>query len=220
MMKIYKQDIKLLILTIIIISLVKAPFIEDSSVDLYDNLHSFYIYYGEDMMFNTIWLTPLLATLFFITKSIYIKIMNFNIRYKNRKAAIRNILFQLYGYGIVFILLSLVIQLPLFILNTSYGVEFELRIIIFVFKYCIELMSASTVIIVVAVFLKNYTYSFVIVCSLLLLLLTGYQSYYFPLVSLYVNDNINLLSILIQLGMIFILYNNYLKTDVLGGRNK
>lgn len=220
MMKIYKQDIKLLILTMIIISLVKAPFIEDSSVDLYDNLRSFYIYYGEDMMFNTIWLTPLLATLFFITKSIYIKIMNFNIRYKNRKAAIRNILFQLYGYGIVFILVSLVIQLPLFILNTSYGVEFELRIIIFVFKYCIELMSVSTVIIVVAVFLKNYTYSFVIVCSLFLLLLTGYQSYYFPLVSLYVNDNINLLSILIQLGMIFILYNNYLKTDVLGGRNK
>lgn len=220
MMKIYKQDIKLLILTIIIISLVKAPFIEDSSVDLYDNLRSFYIYYGEDMMFNTIWLTPLLATLFFITKSIYIKIMNFNIRYKNRKAAIRNILLQLYGYGIVFILLSLVIQLPLFILNTSYGVEFEFRIIIFVFKYWIELMSASTVIIVVAVFLKNYTYSFVIVCSLFLLLLTGYQSYYFPIVSLYVNDNINLLSILIQLGMLFILYNNYLKTDVLGGRNK
>ncbi len=219
-MKAYKKDFLTFIMAIILLTFIKFPFIFDESNNFCDFFYSFYIMYGDHVIFNVIWLMPILITIFFSTRNIYLRLLNFNLRYHNRKTACINILISLVKLVIIFSLFSIIIPLPVLLLKTTNNIIINLSIIIFIIKYIIELTTISLMIILIGLLLKNYTYSFVAITTMIIICLSGYKNNYLPLISLYLNNNINLLSIIISSICLFIIYKLYTSKDILGGHTK
>lgn len=220
-MKTHKREILIFAVLILLLSLLKNPFVTQlEDVSFFESISSYYIYYGGLTEVNIIWLAPIMLTMFFISKNVYLMLMNFNIRYHDRIRCfihiIRSLITRLLIYGI----LSLILQLAVFLYNTSYVFEWNGDLVCFIIKYIIELGAVVTLLLLIAVLLQNYTYGFVITMIAIVIILMMYKGVYIPFITLYVNEKINIISIIMLIINIGILYQIYLKRDIMKGITK
>ena len=220
-MKVDRKELLIDAIVIILLSLIKGAFVTiDEELSFFALFRSYYIRYGDISQFNIIWLAPLLVTIFFITKSTYLKLMNFNIRYHNRKISFIKIVQHLLLRTIIYGLLSIILPLPVLLDKVNFVVELNIDIFLFVLKYIIELLAISTIILLFAFLIRNYTYCFSIVLVIIIFLLTKFKVSYLPFITLYVSDEINIFSIMLIILNVGTLFYSYLKRDVLKGVTK
>lgn len=142
--KINKLEIIIYALIILLFSLIKASYIDSIDADDFVKMFiKYYIHYGELSQFNIIWITPLFVTIFFITKNVYLKLINFNLRFNNRKNCFKATVKILLIKTILYSLLFIIIQLPLLLIKTSYPVKITLEMLEFGLKIIIEIFATD-----------------------------------------------------------------------------
>lgn len=220
-MKLYKKELLFYVIIILLLSLIKAPFIAiDEELSCLETIYQYYIHYGDLPQLNIIWLAPILVSMFFITKSVYLKLMNFNLRYHNRKDYFIRITKLLLINVIIYCLLGIVLQLPALVLKTNLVIEMDKGLLVFILKYLIELLAVSAILLLVAVLIKNYTYAFVMIVITIISFLTKLRISWIPFITLYTGTKINIIS-LVFIGLnIITLYYRYIKRDIVKGITK
>ena len=215
-MKKYKYELIIYIFLMILFSIIKAPFIDTIDAETFtEQFITYYIHYGELQQFNIIWITPIFIMIFFISKDKYLSLVNFNLRFHNRKdyfiSIIKNLIIKIITYSFVYFF----VQLPVLLLNINFSIEINLEMFKFISKYTIEVYTIIICILMITIYIRNYTYCFVGILSIFYLLLRINYSY-IPFVSIFINNKLNIISVGIGIiGTIF-LFKKYQEIDIIG----
>lgn len=166
------------------------------------------------------WMIPILYTLLLISKKSYFYMMNFKTRYIHRINGFKVCMIEHFKNVCLFSLCTLLIQ-ALFIVS-SVEIKFVIGwdIITFLFKYLLEMYFASLAILLIGIWIKNYTYALIIIVIILLLPLVGVKIFYIPIISLFVSYKINVVTIIGTIGLLVWIKSSYMKLDFLGGKDQ
>ncbi len=171
--------------------------------------YNLFVFWSDNEMDNLIWLLPILLNLYIIGKFYYENMSTFEMRFKNRKCYIYH---QLRCCIVDSILLNLVILFVQYIvlgLHLNIFVSSDFILLEIIAKYVIELTALNMVLILLAMILNDFTYSFIIltIFQILALKLVG-VSKDIPFLSLYKGSEMNYFTILLlfftMIGVIFI----------------
>lgn len=214
--KINKLEIIIYALIILLFSLIKASYIDSIDADDFVKMFiKYYIHYGELSQFNIIWITPLFVTIFFITKNVYLKLINFNLRFNSRKNCFKATVKILLIKTILYSLLFIIIQLPLLLIKTSYPVKITLEMLEFGLKIIIEIFATAMIVLAVSLFIKNYAYAITLILTVFYLLLRT-EAFYIPFCSLFISTRLNIVSMIASLFALVAIYKVYLHLDITG----
>lgn len=166
------------------------------------------------------WMIPILYTLFLISKKSYFYMMNFKTRYKHRINGFKSCMIEHLKNVCIFSILTLCIQVLFIVPSVEIEFVYNWDIVVFIFKYLIEMYCASLAILLIGMWLKNYTYALLVIVIILLLPLLGAKFFYVPILSLFVSYKINMVSIIGIIGLLLWLKKSYMKLDFLGGKEK
>ncbi len=219
--KINFSNILIITLFIIIICLLKLTYIASLPSDLYCVFFkSLVIFWGSSQFVNLIWILPILISLFIVSYKYYIKFINFDTRFKNRRKFFNKTIFNLLVYSIICNLFILFSQF--FIIGLFQKVEFEYSnvLVIFILKYILENIFIILLTILLSIIVNNYIYSYIIVIIIIISsLIIIEKNNFIPYISLYTNNDINYITVILIIFMIFILKKIYLKLDLGGVKN-
>lgn len=216
-----RRDIIIFSFIIIAVTILKVPYVR-SIINFMSNQYfcKLFVLNGNEQIANLIWLIPIVSTVFFISKQSYLCIMNFEVRYKNRKKyfyklikdhSIKIIFYNILAILIQYISICFMMNIPIAINGLS---------VQFIIKYFIELGVFSLTILLISILLKNFIYGFLINISLLCLAMLSLNNSFVPVVSLYMDSYINLYSIISIFILIFLIRKVYTRLDLIGGKNK
>lgn len=219
MKKINNKRLIIFTILIIIISLLKANY------QMY-NPKEMIVFWDSEQLVNLIWLFPIVFIILVLSKDLYNKITNFDLRYKSRKRYINKTLLKTYLYFSIYIILTQLFQIILINILTRKNILINLEDILFIFDLNIEILCIISTISLIAILIKNYMYSFVINISLILIILVLLinikvinNNIYLPFIRLYTNANGTIITIIILIIELFLIKRKYLKLDIFGGEN-
>lgn len=225
MKKFLISDIYLYLVVILIITFLKSCLI---SPGLYETFFA-YSYdvlalfgFTREMVYeNLIWLIPIFTTIFFVSKRMFFKLINFDVRYGNRKRYVKECFIDNLIYTVFICFTSYLLQVFLiFILDGMPNIDFNFSFLIIGVKYVLGALFNSLLISMIALKVGNYVYSYSFVIIIDLLFTFFFKNSYVPLVSLYVNYSINFYDFLFSFVCLVVIATVYLKMDLLGGIDK
>lgn len=216
-----RNSIVVFIVSMICIGLLKMVYIPSLEGEVFSDIfYQYYIFYGESPMVNLIWLAPTLFILFFVGKEMYLRLMNFNIRYHNRNRYIREIFKLVIVQSLGYLSIGILIQLVFLLMKVNIPITINLDILLFIIKYSIEIVALTIILLLLALLLENFTYSFLVVVATIVILLLTIRNFYIPFISLYVSPIPNVISIIIIMVVGILLYKVYVKKDLHGGKTR
>lgn len=217
----------LLLLCIVIVSYLKSGYV--SYITYFDEslsnfLYTVVAYFGDEinnsLMLKVIWITPILFSVFMVSKETYLEMINFKVRSVNRRNGfVRSVKTHIIKM-IIIAGLTLFLQGLLIILFTSKMCVYDNNVVKVIFKYIIENLTLSICILTLAIFFRNYTYSFVVNFILIFITMIFVVTNFIPVVSLFAGYEFNIVSVILCLLLLYVLYIKYLKFDFLGGEDK
>ena len=200
----YKKAI-MLFLIIIIICFFKIIYIKDlANINFTKLVHYFLVFWGNNNFVNLIWLLPILMNLLFVSKKFYLKLMKFDTRYKNRNKFVLNTIKDCLLYSGAFNFFLIITQVAIITFLIKSNISFSIELIKFIFSYILENTFLNFLIIFLALIIRNYIYSLLMVIILCIIMLTIIpNNIYMPFVSLYCTSDINYMTILLLIGLIW-----------------
>ena len=216
----YKKII-LTFVMIIIICLLKYNYINDTSYqDSAELMRNFLIFWGNNYLINLIWILPILMNLVFVSKKYYFKLINFDTRYKNRNKYILNFIKNCLIYSFFYNLVLILIQIFIIGFLSNSDISFSIETIKLIISYILENTFLNFLLIFLALNIRNYMYSLLLIIILCVILLTTFSNnIYIPFVSLYWTNNINFITIALLILVLFFIRKKYLKFDIGGYEN-
>ena len=179
----------------------------------YSSLNEVLFHYDKNYFSTIFSLVTYFILIYFVSKNIYSKLMEFNLRFSNRKLYFKKCLFHL-------IILDL---LYTFILFSMYIIIFDLKLeyqyIELFFKLSLQLYFLVLFCLVLSFVIKSYSYSFLTVCLMCIYFLLFFKNKYIPFISLYVTSK-NVYCLLLYFVLNIILYCIYLRVDLGGSLNE
>lgn len=180
-------------------------------------IYNVIIFWGEDIFNNIIWLLPIIFTFYVLSKKYFYNLLEFNMRYQNRRRYLKKIFLNFFTDSILFnsfiyifqIIILLYINKQSFILNSF--------VLTFLFQYIIEMTLASLIIILVGLLFKTFIYAYIVyIASFLLGLMLLNPNQYLPFISLYSGVNINVISLIVIIISVVIIKKMYKHYDIGG----
>lgn len=169
------------------------------------------LFHYDKNYFSTIFsFIPYFILIFFSSKNIYDKLMEFNLRYSNRKIYFRKCLFDLAIIDFLYTFILLIIYILIF------RFKFKFIYVDLFFKLSLQLYIVILCCLILSLLIRNYSYSFLINCFIYIYSLLFFRKKYIPFISLYITDK-NVPFLLVYFVLIIVLYRIYLHID-LGGR--
>ena len=221
-MKINKVDhTNYFLLTVMVICtcLLKAIYIDSSmgktSIEF---VHDIVVHWGDDQLVNIIWLIPIIMNLIFVSKTYYAKAINFSTRYKNRCNFIFSVIKENLLYSFVFNFSVALLQTCILTVLTKANIHFSFAVLELFISYSVECTFLNFVVLLFAIYSKHYMHSFLavmIICIMLLMVLGN--NIYIPFVCLYSSYKINCFTVVVLVGLIFLIRKKYLIEDLIGG---
>ncbi len=214
MKKINWKEILVVFLSVLIICILKNPYIqleEDNTLPL----SQLWMNWTDNQYVNLIWLLPLLLSFYYSSKTICMQLEQFEMRFKNRK----NYILYLIKKGLIYIIIIniIILFLQALIILLMQGAIIEKIPWLFIIHYLIKMLLFATLIVILYFFVKNYIYSYLIfVIFLILLFMLGFNNY-FILENNYILIKI-ILSIICVTINIFLIYKIYIRYNIGGAK--
>lgn len=174
------------------------------------------ISFDEDFISNFIWLIPILYMLFFVSKTTYIRIMNFNNRYKNRRQYINSCIKEFILFSVFVSLIFIIITFGFACFKYSDYLIFDFNIFAICLKFTFEIMLFELLIVVLAIFIKNYTYSYLVLVFVFIICIMFFKKKWIPIVSIFADYQFNYWSFISFVLFYFLLRKVYLCLDIGG----
>lgn len=223
MKKLTWKEIGVFILFICIISYLKSGtvlfvnYFENSTTKF---LYTILAYLKDDPILRLIWITPILFSVFLACKNSYLYILNFSVRYKNRKTGyVKCMITHLLNISF-FSIVALIIQAVWIGGSAEKQLIYDGETIKVILKYIIENITFSFTILTLSIYFKNFIYAFIANVIALLILMNISLINVIPVVSLFAGYEINLVSIMSIIICMILIFNFYLKLDFLGGKDR
>lgn len=214
MKTINRNDMVCFCITLLLVTYLKSAYILNIHTD--NDFYTYYIFFGDNNIVNIIWLTPILLQVFFITKRAYQQLIFFDMRYRNRKHRIITAYLEIILSNLVYSITAIIIQLiGLFLLNDIQVLPVNLGA--FIFKYMFELLVMIMILLLLSTSISQFTISYIFVITTLILIITVYPNFYFPIVSLFVNYHFNIISVFVYICVAIIIWYLYKTKDLTGG---
>ena len=181
------------------------------------------VYWSDNQLVNIIWFLPLLFGIFIILKKYFYKLNYFDLRFRNRKKYINNVLISLGIESFLIVLLTALCQLVIifFLIPNIFNINFS--DFLFLLNYTTENVFLIIEIMLIALITKKLMYSliFVIIVNFITLVLTINLSLlssqiYLPFINVYLGNNNSVVTILIILIELMIIKKIYLHYDIGG----
>ena len=222
MKKINPLEIFILMIVCLFISWIKAlnsmyfSLLNSSAVFLYN----IYVCPADDLILNIFWSSIIFLQLFIACKNSYYKLINFEVRNKNRSKNTKSVLFDHLLFLFIYCMISTFIQYVFIKKYINISLCCSLEVINVFLKYYIELLVMSFSILLLAIIMKNFTYSFIIHLVIYYILVKSCKYTFIPFFSLYVNSEINIFSIISILAYWFLIRLICKKIEFFGGVDK
>ena len=187
-------------------------------------VHKILVFWSESQFLNLVWLLPILFSIHIIARKYFFKIYQFDTRYNNRKHFINKLLVICYLSSILFNFLIAVLQVIILSLTTKTSIMINIDVITTFAQYIIECTFLNIVIILCAVYIKNFMYTYIIFLIFIIVSLTTiinlslvWENPYLPFINIYYSDKINIITILLTITVLFFIKRLYIRYDILGG---
>lgn len=184
------------------------------------------ILWNESPFLNILWLFPFIISIIFVAKKYYSQLFYFDVRFKSRKNYINRTIFKTVISLIFYNLFITFFQLFLLSILNERSILISLDVFYICLQYVIEVVCLEFIIIFLGYYTKKFMYSFVIIILIMILLLTLIFNFnfiesisYFPFISMYSGFNINYVSIIISVIILFLIRKKYISSDILGGND-
>src|SRR5574344_1675211 len=213
MKKISMRKILYYFLIIIGICVLKVPYMASIASDNYsDFVRYILIFWGSNQLVNLIWLLPILFSMYIVAKKYFYKMQHFEVRLKNRKHFINIALIKCCLVSIIFNILIALLQIVILSLISKTSIIINGNVFNTIIQYTIENTFLNVIIILCAMYIKNFIYSYSVFVILIIISLTAIinlalvkESIYLPFINLYFNDKISLTTILLTIIIIFLI---------------
>lgn len=215
-----KKNIVIFIVLLLVVVFLKYPFVDEiihnSELPFYTTL----IATSKNNFVNFIWFIPIMLNIFVVSKDIYYKLINFDQRYKNRHLYFKTKIKENFILHLLISCITAIGQWILFAIILKTNIIIGKMIIIFFFKYVIELYLVSIIILMISLLVSNYIYTFIFILLIIHLLINSVKLFYIPFISLYVKCNLNIIDIFILIELIILTNKIYKRLDLGGIKNE
>lgn len=220
MMKFEKKQLIIYIFVLTLICALKKPYIPDVISSYSSIAFDIVIFYSKNYYINFIWFIPIATSSFILSSGMYYRLIRFDLRFKNRERYFLKILKTNILNCIIFTILTAVIQWILFMLIFKFNIKIDKVLFLIIMKYATELFLIITIIVFISLMINNFIYSYMLVISLTILLISSLKLEMLPLVNLYIDYNIRLFDILLVCALLYIMRIVYNRKDLGGVRNE
>lgn len=225
MRKINLRKLILFILIIAIICILKNAFISSIDGEGYAYfIRRVLVSWDESQFLNIIWLLPIMFSIYIIARNHFFKIHHFDTRYNNRKHFINKFLIKCCLSSIIVNFLIAFLQVIVLSLTTKTSIMINIDVVTIFVQYIIESTFLNIVIILCAMYIKNFMYTYIIFLIFIILSLTIIvnlslvgENPYLPFINIYYSDKINVITILLTIAVIYFIKKLYIRYDILGG---
>lgn len=218
------KNILIYLIIIIFICLLKKDHILSITIDKV-SIRDILIYWSDNQIVNLIWFLPSLFGMCAIAKKSFDKIINFDMRYKNRSRYINKVLISHVIKSFIFYFLLAIIQIILIPIFIKQNIIINLDDLTIILRFVIENMFLTTFVILLTMVMKNIMYSLIITMTSVFILLIAVvnlhlipNNIYIPFINMYLNNN-ELLTPFIIIILLIIIKKMYMHYDIGGIEN-
>lgn len=215
-----KKQLMIYIFILVITCILKMPYITEIIDDYSLIPFNIVVYYSKNNYINFVWLIPIVASSFILTSTLYYKLINFDVRFKNRYRYLLELLKDNLWSSILFALFTTIIQWFIFAIYFKFNIEINEMLCIIIIKYALEIYLLSISILIISLLINNFIYSYVIIISIIIILINSFRVPFFPFVNLYCDYNINIIDIIMVFILVLLIKSIYEKKDLGGVKNE
>ena len=163
MKKISLQKVFWYILIIVCVCILKGTYIHAVGGDNYNTfVQNVLVFWDDNQLVNLIWFLPILLSLYLIAKNYFYSMNHFDMRFKNRKRFIYSAIINCITASILFNFLIAVFQVIVLSIVSKTSIIINVAIISFILQYVIENTFLSIIIVLFAMFIKNFMYTYIL----------------------------------------------------------
>ena len=215
-----KKQLMIYIFILVITCILKMPYITEIIDDYSLIPFNIVVYYSKNNYINFVWLIPIVASSFILTSTLYYKLINFDVRFKNRYRYLLELLKDNLWSSILFALFTTIMQWLIFAIYFKFNIEINEMLCIIIIKYALEIYLLSISILIISLLINNFIYSYVIIISIIIILINSFRVPFFPFVNLYCDYNINIIDIIMVFILVLLIKSIYEKKDLGGAKNE
>lgn len=178
------------------------------------------IFYSKNTYINFVWLIPIISSVFILSSSLYYRLINFDVRLKNRQRYLFKLLKESLKQNIFMSIMTIVIQWILFMFAFNFTIEINVDIFQVVIKYIIEIYLLSIIIVFLALLINNYIYSYIITVSTMIILLNSFVVTFIPFINIYCDYTIRFVDVLSIVLLVVSINHIYRNKDLGGVKNE
>lgn len=221
MMKKYnKKQLLIYIFILIITCILKIPYIPEIIDDYSLIPFNIVVYYSKNNYINFVWLIPILSSSFILASTLYYKLINFDVRFKNRYRYLLKLLKDNLWSSILFAIFTTVTQWLIFMIYFKFNIEMNEILCVIIIKYALEIYLLSISILLISLLINNFIYSYVIIISIIIILINSFRVSFFPFVNLYCDYNINIIDVIMVFILVLLIKFIYEKKNLGGVKNE
>lgn len=175
------------------------------------------IYWEDNQFVNLIWFTPILLTIYILTRKSFYFFNNYDVRFRNRDNYIKVYIARFLLNSIVLVLMVVIVQMLMLNILFKINILLDIESILFILRYMIENIFLVVLVLVVAFYFKNLMYGIVLVVStILLLLIMKVDLIYVPFVNLYYDEGCVGVALVMTCCFILLIKMRYKHLDIGG----
>lgn len=223
--KVDLQKVLLFCLTIAVICIMKNICINPIDCENYVYfVRLILIFWDQSQILNLIWLLPIMLSINVIANKYFHEMYHFDTRYSNRKRFINKLLIKCILFSLIFNFIIAILQVIILTLITKPYIMINIDIVTIIIQYIVESTFLNTIIILFAMNIKNFMFTYIIAIIFIIISLTSIINLslvegnpYLPFINMYYSNEINVISILLTVIAIFFIKKLYIRCDILGG---
>ncbi|MDD2644231.1 MAG: hypothetical protein PHC65_06075 [Methanobacteriaceae archaeon] len=216
MKKINPMKLLYCVLIIISICILKNGFIIDAESNA-EFIRKVLIFWGPNQLVNLIWFLPVLLNLYIIAKVYFYHLQQFEMRFRHRKRFVNNMLLSCCLTSLMFNLIVAIVQVIILFSINKTSIILNLPIISILIHYTIENTFLNLIIILFAMFLKNFMYAYIVtLISIIITLSITTNNIYLPFINMYFSSEISVITILSIIITIILTKKLYIHQDIGG----
>ena len=156
-----KKQLMIYIFILVITCILKMPYITEIIDDYSLIPFNIVVYYSKNNYINFVWLIPIVASSFILTSTLYYKLINFDVRFKNRYRYLLELLKDNLWSSILFALFTTIMQWLIFAIYFKFNIEINEMLCIIIIKYALEIYLLSISILIISLLINNFIYSYI-----------------------------------------------------------
>lgn len=211
-----RKDLLIFLIVILAITYLKSIYF----YDIYEGenwQYQLFIYFGSEQFVNIIWLIPIIVQVFFISKNVYMEMCHFDLRYRNRKHLLKQVMIYFMKEHTLYTIISIVVQMLGLMLIMKVPMYLESYMIEFICQYFMEIMFYITLLVTVSLLTSHYILSFIAELTILIGMLMIFKNSYIPVMTLFCDYHFNYITVPCIFMTLYIIKKIYIAKDLLGG---